>query len=297
MNIPFGHHQLKNRYRFEGELEPVTALRISSGRASDVTDAPFITTFNGIPYIPGSSLRGAIRAEVERILAEVGEASGLTSCILFEKDGCADKVKDFLHELEKEEGRRKNREERTKDERIAEFAEGNLCDVCKLFGSSVYASRLMIEDALPRPILSGGASQQEEGKAFDSRHIRVRDGVGIDRDTGAARDGVKFDYEVIEPSNDGPFFRFRMEAENVTDREKRLLNLILSLLRLGLHVGGKRTGGLGIIKLKEMQGANGKSFYRVTGFEDSESLWKRLTTGKNILQPITDWKEEIGAEA
>lgn len=276
MNIPFGHQQLHNRYCFEGELELVTALRISSGNASDETDAPFIRTFDKTPYIPGSSLRGAIRSEVERILASVGETAGLNSCTLFEKDCCAEKARKFLSELDKNERNQEPHAKNTKNERIAAFAKDTLCDVCKLFGSTVYASRLTIEDALPVGM---------EGNKIP-KHIR--DGVGIDRDTGAAKDGAKFDYEVIEPVKNGLAFLFKMKAENVTSNDKRLLNLILGLLKHGLHVGGKRAGGLGEIKLREVQ----KRLYKVTGFEDSKSLWAAITGGKEIHNSI-EWKEDI----
>lgn len=276
MNMPFGHQQLHNRYCFEGELELVTALRISSGNASDETDAPFIRTFDKTPYIPGSSLRGAIRSEVERILASVGATAKLQSCTLFEKDCCAEKARDFLSKLDKNERNQDTYEKNTKNERIAAFAEKELCDVCKLFGSTVYASRLTIEDALPVGM---------EGNKIPTH---IRDCVGIDRDTGAAKDGAKFDYEVIEPVKNGLAFLLKMKAENVTGNDKKLLNLILSLLKHGLHVGGKRAGGLGEIKLREVA----KKFYKVTGFEDTNSLWAAITRGKEIHNSI-EWKEGV----
>jgi CRISPR-associated RAMP protein (TIGR02581 family) len=271
MSIPFGHQQLHNRYCFEGEIELITPLRISSGRASDNTDAPFMRMFDQTPYIPGSSLRGAIRSEVERIIATVGDAAGLKTCTLFEKRDCADQVRDFLLKLEEKE--RDEREDKTKDERIAEFAEEKLCDVCKLFGSTVYASRLIFEDALP----VGGEI-----------HNRIRDGVGIDRDTGAARDGAKFDYEVIELTKNGPLFSFKMVAENLNSQDKKIINLILSLLKHGLYVGGKRAGGLGKIRLRETE--NGVC--KVMGFEDPKSLWEALVSGREIYKSL-DWKEGI----
>ena len=276
MNMPFGHQQLHNRYCFEGELELVTALRISSGNASDETDAPFIRAFDKTPYIPGSSLRGAIRSEVERILASVGATAKLQSCTLFEKDCCAEKARDFLSKLDKNERNQDTYEKNTKNERIAAFAEKELCDVCKLFGSTVYASRLTIEDALPVGM---------EGNKIP-KHIR--DGVGIDRDTGAAKDGAKFECEVIEPVKNGLAFLLKMKAENVTGNDKKLLNLILGLLKRGLHVGGKRAGGLGEIKLREVA----KKFYKVTGFEDTNSLWAAITRGKEIHNSI-EWKEGV----
>ncbi len=277
MSIPFGHQQLHNRYCFEGKLELVTALRISSGRASDETDAPFIRAFDGAPYIPGSSLRGAIRSEVERVLASMGKEVGLISCTLFEKDACAEKARKFLQKIETEKVKKDAGSNKQKNELTAEFAKLELCDVCKLLGSTVYASRLVIEDALPVDV------------AIARNHIRIRDGVGIDRDTGSAKDGAKFDYEVIDPINSSITFLFKMTAENVTDdSDRKLINLILGLLKHGLHVGGKRTGGLGKIKLKETDNA----FYKVSGFENSTSLWKAIVNGEKIHNSI-EWQEVI----
>ncbi|MBW1744791.1 MAG: CRISPR-associated RAMP protein [Deltaproteobacteria bacterium] len=268
MSIPFGHHQLHNRYTFDGMLELVTPLRISSGYASDTTDAPFMRGYNGTLYIPGSSLRGAIRSEVERILGAVGEeAAGIRSCTLFEKNSCDKKIRKHLDEI-------KENEEPLNDDRIKQLAEKHLCDVCRLFGSTVYASRLIIEDALPKTT----------GIEAAKSRLRIRDGVGIDRDTGSAVDGAKFDYEVIEPGAGCPLFCFRMVAENVTDPDRKLIDLMLNLLKQGLYVGGKRTGGLGQIKLKKD--------YDVTGFKDPAALWAALAANEEIDKSIK-WEEEL----
>lgn len=252
----FGHDHLCNRYIFEGKLEVVTPIRISSGRASATTDAPFIKTLGGIPYIPGSSLRGAIRSEIERIIASVGDSFGMKSCILFEKDkdNCAVKISEFLRDFAEE-----RNDGSAKNEKIAEFAEKELCDVCKLFGSTIYASRLVIEDA---PSAAG-----------TNTPACIRDGVGIDRDTGAARDGVKFDYEVIEKGR----FKFRMAVENMTPQDKKMLELILNLLKQGLYVGGKRAAGLGKIQLQNLC---------ISGFSDPSIFFDNLTTKKSLYTKI-----------
>lgn len=259
MTVPFGHHTLHNRYCFEGTIRLDTPLRLSSGKASTNTDAPLMRTRAGIPYIPGSSLRGALRSEVERILAAAGAALSLRSCTLFTQDespeACVsvsrkkqDRVNEFLDE-----------------EQAQHFVEQHLCDVCKVFGSPVYASRLVIEDVYPI----------DQGTLRDKSMIR--DGVGIDRDTGTARDNVKFDYEVLEP---GPLLRWRMQVENVsTDADIKVLNLILGLLRQGIYVGGKRAAGLGKIQLNTWP-------VTVTGFRNPEALWQAILTGQDPHQPL-----------
>lgn len=209
------HNQLNNRYCFCGLLEILTPLRVSSGRASDDTDAPLIRNFNGVPYIPGSSLRGALRSELERLLPPPGQTTGTpaepTACTLFSKGdpkipddphrSCEEKFRIGMRNLEKPET-----PESAKAEYIRNFVREKLCRVCRLFGGTMYASHLVIEDALP-------ACGSEPDVA---RRLRIRDGVGIDRDTGAAREGVKFDYEVLEP---GVAFTFRMTVENLDNRD------------------------------------------------------------------------------
>ena len=246
--VPFGHHTLQNRYCFTGMLTLDTPLRLSSGRASDETDAPLMRDRAHISYIPGSSLRGAIRSEIERILAAVGDvAAGVSTCVLFTNDDCNAKAREF-------------QKQDPSEEKLASFAETELCDLCRLLGCTVYASRLAIDDAYP-------GSQT-------ASYCRVRDGVGIDRDTGAAREGVKFDYEVLEK---GPEFSFSMRVENVTPKDKTLINLILGVLKQGLYVGGKRSAGLGKVKLE---------IYPVTGFEDPKTLWEAIMQGKDPHQII-----------
>ena len=278
MSIPFGHHQLHNRYTFTGQLQLETALRISAGVASDETDAPFIRTAAGKPYIPGTSLRGAIRAELERILAAVDKsATGLESCILFEPAGCTDKVNDHLKGLREKEEKKNKKDRKTEDQLLAQAAEEKLCAVCRLFGSTMYAARLVIEDALP----------VKDGKTLTGA---IRDGVGIDRDTGAASDGAKFDYEVLETGEDGPFFLFRMQVENVaTESDKKLITLILRLLKQGLQVGGKKAAGMGRIKLRKIGGLH----YRTTCFADPLTLWQSLQSGNELVEQAVTWQEVL----
>ena len=269
MSVPFGHHRLHNRYCFEGKLILETPLRLSSGRASDKTDAPLMRTRDKVPYIPGSSLRGALRSTVERVVAAAGSAQGLRTCTLFsaDKDDCNEKAREFQKQ---EEDKRDNAvtDSAKKEKKLAHFAETELCDVCKLFGATIYASRLIIEDAYPEP----------RGK-LENKSV-VRDGVGIDRDTGTAKETIKFNYEVLES---GPKFTLRLQVENVTDKDRLLLNLILGLLKQGIHVGGKQAAGLGKIRLEGC---------KVKGFETARALWDALTKGEDPHKPLT-WREDV----
>lgn len=251
-----GHHTLQNRYRFEGRMELISPLRLSSGRASDVTDAPLMRSRAGVPYIPGSSLRGALRSEMERTLAGLGQKiTGVRACILFSPDSDPDacisvdrKKQEALLNLP--------------EDQVLSYLNQHLCDLCRLFGSPAYASRLILEDSIPL------------NPADHPKNASIRDGVGIDRDTGAARENIKFNYEVLEPESGGTFFILRMQIENFDkdSADRTLLRLVLSLLEEGLFVGGKRSAGLGKIRLR-------KDSLKVHGFKNPKELWTALQAG------------------
>jgi hypothetical protein len=80
----------------------------------------------------------------------------------------------------------------------------------------------------------------------------------------------------------GPTFTFRMQAENITEKDRQLINLIFSLLHQGLQLGGRRAAGLGkfVVGITE-----------VTGFETPQALWDAVTSGVDPHKTLV-WKEE-----
>ena len=67
--------KLHERLIISGTLEAVTPLHIGSGKPEleiGEIDMPILRTPDGQPYIPGSSLKGRVRAEAERIARERG---------------------------------------------------------------------------------------------------------------------------------------------------------------------------------------------------------------------------------
>ncbi len=264
MTKPASHRELHNRYTFTCTLNMETPLRISTGVASEETDAP-VARRNGAPYIPGSSLRGAIRSELERTMAAVGPYNGLASCVLFEKKSCDSEYREMIRKIEDD----RNASDEYKKNKNEEFLAEKLCPVCRLFGSTMFASRLTVEDALP--------------KEPNLVKTQVRDSVAIHRDNGAAVEGAKFDYEVVEIVENASEFKFGMVAENLDDIDKKLIKIVLRLLQNGIHVGGKRSAGLGRIRLKD---------YKVRGFENPGQLWEALEEGGDIDRDLTKkWKE------
>ncbi len=238
----FGHDYLHNRYIFTGELRLETALKIASGLASERTDAPVLRDFADRVYIPGSSLRGAVRSELERILAALGKES----CVLFTENECAQKIAQKIKEFNEN-----FTSDAKKNTLLAQAFEENLCCICRIFGSAGYGSKIFFSDC------------QVRGTA----RTVIRDNVAIDRDSGAAVDKAKFDYEVVEPDIT---FSLRIEAENLNAEEKKLVRCILNLLEQGLHVGGKRAAGLGRIALTS---------WTVQGVDSPTELWEKIQHG------------------
>jgi CRISPR-associated RAMP protein (TIGR02581 family) len=113
------------------------------------------------------------------------------------------------------------------------------CTACRLFGSPWLASRVYFQDAM---LINGDDLL---------RLTEVRDGVGIDRDLGSAKRGIKFDFEVVPTKAK---FGVRIIAENMEDWEMGLFLLSLRAMEEGeLPLGGKTTRGLGWCQLQGLK--------------------------------------------
>jgi CRISPR-associated protein Csm3 len=218
--------KLTNRYELTCTLLAEESLHFGSGLASATTDAPFILE-NGIAFLPGSGMRGALRSRVESI------ARGLPNtercCILFED-------KDSPNCDAGNEKRRKLWESASPRELDELIQKGlSLCPVCELFGSTIKAAKLKISDAVP---------------LSNAWQITRRDGVGINRDTGTAEEHIKYDFEVL---GRGCRFTCRIFLENAETNDLGLLYILLSEWKAGLDMGGKKTRGLGRVRMESFE--------------------------------------------
>ena len=105
------------------------------------------------------------------------------------------------------------------------------------WGSIERASLLYVEDALLKP----GAPEQ----------VEVRDGVGLDRRTGAAATGVLYARETVAK---GSAFELQLRVEAVAGvlsavDAQRWLNDIAAELARGCRLGAATSSGLGLVKL------------------------------------------------
>lgn len=240
-------YELRNRYLFKGQLVMQTGLHIGGGRASlSPSDSPVVLTPTGHPFIPGSSFKGALRSTVEKLVPELPKSAELSSCALIE----------LPEELQIKESRqlsgnkscptarrrgivtvRREWERDGKDYDTEQLDLPYLCSTCRLFGSPFAASRINVNDLYL-------TSDEWAGS------IQVRDGVAIDRDSETAKDGLKYDFEVVPAS---ATFNLHITLENATAEDLQLISIGLSEFIHGFAmIGGKRSRGLGACELRNL---------------------------------------------
>jgi len=165
------HKRLVNELRLDFIIAPRGPLLIKSGKeaGADPTllDMNFVRTDHAdlgrTVYLPGSSLKGAVRSYCEKI----GRTVGLRVCNPLTDASCGRVLE---HKARRMSG--------------AEIYQG-LCPICRLFGHTVMASHVWFSDAYPTPGTIEAANDTGE-----------RDGVAIDRVSGAVAVGP-FQLEVV----------------------------------------------------------------------------------------------------
>ena len=209
-------------------------LLIKSGHASisgpDMT--PVLTFRNGRQeaFIPGSSLKGVFRSHIEKIVCSLKPR---VVCYPFEgnEDRQADmeqRQRDYrdscggmFNKLAKDPKQRDLLEKRT------DLVYADSCPTCRLFGSTGFIGRLAIGDAY---LASAEIKEQ-------------RDGVGIDRLTGGASHGAKFELEVVST---GVVFETDIHLRNFEIWQLGMLFTVIQDMEDELiHLGSGRSRGLG----------------------------------------------------
>lgn len=142
-------------------------------------DHAYLRREDGAPVLPGSSLRGALRSRAEQMLRTLAGAAA--ACDLHTKDRAC-------HERIEAESRGEGK--LTLADELA-----LLCPACLVFGSGRLVSSVKVTDFLPLAGHEGQSRRQEQ--------------VAIDRFTGGAAAGAKFDSE----SQDGVTFAGEVHLE------------------------------------------------------------------------------------
>lgn len=246
--------RLVNEARFKLLIEAAGPLLVKSGHATitgpDMT--PVLTYRNGEwqVYLPGSSLKGVFRSHLEKVcrtlqdgvtcnpflkLKDVSRAeNGRLVCSDYAHVACSNKFEVRGLEAEK----RFEASDRTRwshlnpEELTNPMVYADSCPVCRLFGSTSYIGRISIGDAYLMDVTR-------------PRPTESRDGVGIDRLTGGAAHGAKFELEVVST---GTTFETEIHLRNFETWQLGMLMLVLQDLADGLvRVGSGRSRGLGAV--------------------------------------------------
>ncbi len=234
-DVPMTFERFESRTIVNATLKMHTALSVGSRSSLEPTgtDLPVMKDPKGVPFIPGSSIKGVIRSQMERVLRSLDrKVTPLNACDPFGNPCVSNDDKDdFVKGL-------KDVPDENREQDLSQKIWDKSCTVCRLFGSPWLASRFAFRDA--RLANSPELMQITE----------IRDGVGIDRDRGAAKEGLKYDFEVVSP--DAQFDIFII-AENVESWEIGLLLAVLRPWQEGyMPIGGKSTRGPGWGKLGDL---------------------------------------------
>lgn len=224
----------KNKYIIKGELTVLTALHIGSGIEKDGKDAPFISLDEDNQfYIPGSSFRGYLSTKLERLVDSQNNIS------LKDKN-----TNEFLNEAdvklifgytnldkEKSEDVKKRIVEKFFSKKVEEMEEKEFNK--KLNEVKNMAGRIHIAD-MPLTVKVESVT---------------RDGIRIDRNTGATKRGGKFDYDVVPA---GTTFEIKIELENIEKYQLDLIGLALHDIMSvdGDLFGGKTSRGIGRCRIE-----------------------------------------------
>jgi len=250
----------KNKYILTGKIVVLNALHIGSGREKDDRDAPFISLDDDKNfYIPGSTFRGYLSTKLERFLdsgngfkiKNNGEELNEADVKLIFGYTNLDKLETKINDKDNEEDRKlKENNRKIQDRIIRKLNAKNLDEVKSLAG------RIHVSDM---PVLK------------DVKYV-TRDGIKIDRNTGATEKRAKFDYDVVPA---GTEFDLNIELENIENYQLDLIGLALNdiLKDNGDLFGGKTSRGIGKCRLKDLK-------MKYVTSDDKEKLKKYIFEGK-----------------
>ena len=250
----------KNKYILTGKIVVLNALHIGSGKETDDRDAPFISLDDDKNfYIPGSTFRGYLSTKLERFLdsgngfkiKNNGEELNEADVKLIFGYTNLDKLETKINDKDNEKDRKlKENNRKIQDRIIRKLNAKNLDEVKSLAG------RIHISDM---PVLK------------NVKYI-TRDGIKIDRNTGATEKRAKFDYDVVPA---GTEFELNIELENIENYQLDLIGLALNdiLKDNGDLFGGKTSRGIGKCRLKDLK-------MKYVTSDDKEKLRKYIFEGK-----------------
>jgi CRISPR-associated RAMP protein (TIGR02581 family) len=230
MTTNFGYNVFRCRIKLTGTVMLKSGLHIGKGRALDPTasDLPVLKDRSGNPFIPGSSLKGVLRSNLEawlRAFFPLNWQRFACERIARESD------RHCVSNERKEQIMLQHRDTPSEADRLL-WEES--CWICRLFGSPWLASKVQVVDL---PVKD----------PWQPEWLMIRDGVAIDRDSETAAIGALYDFEAVPA---GASFKLEMLVENPEDYEMGLLMVGFDLLNDGYTLlGGNTSRGLGRVKV------------------------------------------------
>jgi len=206
--------KFQNRVVIKAQLVAQTPIFIGARADSfkpDAVNGSCVKDVYGVPYIPGSSLKGVLRAFLSNVLAEP--------------------IKSIVNE--DFEGKQKREAYGTPKE-LADAIYAASTRVERLFGSQVMSGKVKIADAMP---------------IENQIATEVRNGVAIDRDTHTALSGALFDTEVV-PSGTAFNFMASAENLTSAEADD-FGNLMEYFAEGNITVGGRSRAGLGSVEIRD----------------------------------------------
>lgn len=262
--------RMDRRLTIEGVLEARSGLRVGQGVEPFEpvgSDLP-VLRLGERPIVPGSSLRGVLRAYLERVVraAEPLPAAEASPRQPYSGRGACNPL-DLASMCITHDDLEKQFTGQAPEARAAALSRWiweQSCRVCRLFGSPWLASRVRIADLLPR--------DGEWG-------IQIRDGVAIDRDKETVAGGGKYDFEAVTPHSR---FDLKIVVDNPTEEEMGMVLFALRELDRGwIQVGGFKGRGLGWVRIHEPK-------VRLLEFQSPEQV-RRYVAGQ-----LEDLERELG---
>lgn len=164
-------------------------------------------------YIPGSSLRGALRSHCERILrTKMAELLGEDEYLSWPKRVICDP---------NIEGDKPNRlktwSPSEEEDSRAENVWKNSCLACRLFGSTNWGGRVHISDAYP-----------EHPNAYD-KQLKILQHVAIDRFSGGSAEGLLFNEQPVYPAPGSDNLDMQLEIEIISPQPWEIALMLFTL--------------------------------------------------------------------
>jgi len=239
----------------QGDITPggidIPQIRMTTGRQPD---------FPGEPYLPGSSLKGAIRATCETVIRTFVDDYQASNILHYEDA----------------------------PEEQADCGKGDepLCMMCDTFGNTNRISKVSFDDAFLTP---------SSWNLLRDAAVQSRAGISLKRTDGTVDKGPFF----IEFIPRGAEFEFQVLCTNILPAELKLLLLAMELFNRGrFKLGGQKSRGMGSVTFEIAKVTTYlPKLYRFDPFARENGTYRWLS-GEEVIERIIerDLSEEVEAE-